>query len=472
MKYLPYVLKHLRRNWIRTGSTVLGMAVCIFLFCTLQTVLAAIDYSLQSASASRLWTRHAVSLVFTLPLSYKPRIAAVPGVRNVAVATWFGGVYQKPENFFANFAVEMPEYLPMYPELQVPEDQKQALFADRRGILIGKGLSEKYGWKIGDAFQMESTIPPYRVGKPFEFVVRAIYDADLVRNPGTDMSQAFFHHKYLYEAANGNPYVQAGTYVVEINDPAQAGEVSKAIDALFENSDAQTKTETEGAFVAGFIALAGNLSLLLNGIGLAVTFTILLVTANTMSMAVQGTPHGNRGAEDAGLPRRPGPHADHRRSAGPGAARRRHRDRHGRGDDQGAGRRAGHRRTAGRLPLDRPDSRDRGGSHGHRADHRAVRRPGAGGGRLPLAHHRVVADGVRGASLSAYRPIGYRHGRSDLGRSSYGAVEQDSMMRLVARPVWSSRDIGRRCSRAFCQGIGDTAPWLSGGRLRPEREVR
>lgn len=286
MRYLPYVLKHLRKNWIRTGSTVLAMAVCIFLFCTLQTVLAAIDYSLQSASASRLWTRHAVSLVFTIPLSYKPRIAAVPGVRNVANATWFGGVYQKPENFFANFAVEMPEYLAIYPELLVPEDQKQALLADRRGILIGRGLSEKYGWKIGDTFQMESTIPPYRVGRPFEFVVRAIYDADLVRHPGTDMSQAFFHYKYLYEAAR-NSYTQAGTYVVEIDDPARAGEISKAIDALFENTDAQTKTETEGAFVASFIALVGNLSLLLNGIGLAVTFTILLVTANTMSMAVR-----------------------------------------------------------------------------------------------------------------------------------------------------------------------------------------
>ena len=287
MKYLPYVLKHLRKNWIRTGSTVLGMAVCIFLFCTLQTVLTALNASVQSASASRLWTRHSVSLVFTLPLSYKPRIAAVPGVRNVAVASWFNGVYQKPENFFANFAVEMPEYLAIYPELVIPEDQKQALLADRRGILIGRGLSEKYGWKIGDSFQMESVIPPYRVGKPFEFVVRAIYDVDLTRHPGTDMSQAFFHHKYLYESARGNSYVQAGTYVVEINDPSQVAEVSKAIDALFENSDAQTKTETEGAFVAGFIALIGNLSVLLNGIGLAVTFTILLVTANTMSMAVR-----------------------------------------------------------------------------------------------------------------------------------------------------------------------------------------
>jgi putative ABC transport system permease protein len=286
MKHLPYILKHLRRNWIRTGSTVLGMAVCIFLFCTLQTVLAAIEYSLQSASASRLWTRHAVSLVFTLPLTYEPRIATVPGVVRTANATWFGGVYQKPENFFANFAVDMEDYLHIYPELEVPPDQTQALMADRRGILIGRGLSEKYGWTIGDSFQMESTIPPYRVGRPFEFVVRAIYDADLVRHPGTDMNQAFFHYEYLYESAR-NSYVQAGTYVVEIDDPARAGEIGSAIDALFENSDAQTKTETEGAFVAGFIALAGNLTLLLNAIGLAVTFTILLVTANTMSMAVR-----------------------------------------------------------------------------------------------------------------------------------------------------------------------------------------
>ncbi len=286
MRYLPYVLKHLRRNWIRTGSTVLGLAVCLFLFCTLQAVLAAIDSSLQSASASRLWTRHAVSLVFTLPLSYEPRIAAVPGVRRVANATYFGGVYQKPENFFANFAVELPEYLAIYPELEVPDDQKQALLADRRGILIGKGLAAKFGWRIGDTFQMESVIPPYRVARPFEFVVRAIYDVDLTRHPGTDMNQALFHYRYLYEAAR-NAYTQAGTYVVEIDDPARAGEISKAIDALFENADAQTKTETESALVAGFIAMIGNLSLLLNGIGLAVTFTILLVSANTMSMAVR-----------------------------------------------------------------------------------------------------------------------------------------------------------------------------------------
>jgi putative ABC transport system permease protein len=285
MRYLPYILKHLRRNWIRTSSTVLGMAVCIFLFCTLQTILAAIDYSLQSASAQRLWTRHSVSLVFTLPLSYKARIASVPGVRRVANSTWFGGVYKDRKNFFANFAIDPEDFLAIYPEIEVPADQRAAFLSDRRAALVGTGLATKFGWKVGDTIQLESDIPPYRVGRPFDFVIRGIYDIDRVKNAGGDVNTLYFHYSYLYEATDRR--VDAGTYVLEIDDPDRAGAIGRAVDALFENSDAQTKTETEGAFVAGFVSLAGNLALLLNTIGLAVSFTILLVTANTMSMAVR-----------------------------------------------------------------------------------------------------------------------------------------------------------------------------------------
>ena len=124
-----------------------------------------------------------MSLVFTLPLSYKERIAAVPGVRSVANATWFSGVYQKPKNFFANFAVDMREYLAIYPELLIPPDQKRGAARRSARLRDRPGLCRKFGWKIGDTFQLESTIPPYRVGQPFEFVVRAIYDADPVEIP-------------------------------------------------------------------------------------------------------------------------------------------------------------------------------------------------------------------------------------------------------------------------------------------------
>ncbi len=288
MRFLPYVLKHLRKSWVRTTSTVLAMSVCIFLFCTLQTVIAAVNWGLKSANASRLVTRHAVSLVYNLPIAYKQRIAQVPGVKNVAVSNWFFGFPGSTpdfKNFFANFAVDPEEYLAIYPEYLLTPQERADFLADRRGCIVGPETAAKFGWKVGDSFQLESVIPPYRTGKPFEFVIRGIYRVDDVRYPGTDGRLMFFHWKYLDEATRGR--AGAGTFNVEIADAGQAGSVARAIDALFENSERQTKTETEAAFRASFASLSGNLALLLNGIGIAVTFTILLVTANTMSMAVR-----------------------------------------------------------------------------------------------------------------------------------------------------------------------------------------
>jgi putative ABC transport system permease protein len=287
MRFLPYVLKHLRRNWVRTTSTVFALALCVFLICTLQTFLRAVTWNLQSANATRLIIRHAVSLVFNLPIAYGERILAIPGVRSVAKTSWFGGARRAGDfrDFFPNFAIDAEPYLAMYPEYLVPEDQKHAFMADLRGAIVGRETAEKFGWKIGAVFQLESFIPPYRIGKPFEFVVSGLYDTDEKRFPGTLRTLMFFHYKYLYESTDQR--VGAGTYVVQIDDAARAPEVGRAIDALFENSDAQTHTETEAAFRAGFVSLAGNLTLLLNGIALAVLFTILLVTANTMGMAVR-----------------------------------------------------------------------------------------------------------------------------------------------------------------------------------------
>ena len=299
MKFLPYLLKHLRRNWFRTTLTVLAMALCIFLFCTLQSVLAEINALLDSTSAKRLVTRNSVSIVFDLPIAYGARIQSVPGVKRVALVNWFGGTLPSKKegkagegdttdwsNFFPNMAVELEPFFAMYPEYQVPPDQFQALLQDQRGCAIGRKLADKFGWRIGDTFYLESFIPPHRKPDgPFEFVVRAIFDTDRVKYPSTDTNLMLFSRTYLYEATGRK--LQAGTFYVDIEDPQKAGEVSAAIDALFANSDAQTRTETEKAFAASFVAMAGNLALLLNGIGLAVTFTILLVVANTMSIAVR-----------------------------------------------------------------------------------------------------------------------------------------------------------------------------------------
>jgi putative ABC transport system permease protein len=289
MKYLPYVLKHLRRNWIRTASTLAGLALCIFLICVLQTVLDAIRKTSQDADPSRIITRHAVSLNFRLPPSYKPRIQAIPGVRTVAISTWFGGVYRDIKDFFPNFAVESEDYFQMYPEIRIPPDQYKEYLQDMQGLVIGSDVATKHGLKIGDQIQMESISPPYRVRGPLKFNVRAIYTADPAEASRVNLGLGFFHYKYLYETIKdtAGSYAGAGTFNVQVANPAQVAAVMRAIDANFENSDVQTKTETEGAFLAGFINLIGNLASLLNTVGLAVAFAILLVTANTMSMAVR-----------------------------------------------------------------------------------------------------------------------------------------------------------------------------------------
>ena len=302
MRFLPYILKHLRRNWIRTGSTILGMALCIFLFCTLRTVLRAMDDAREYGNVTRLVTRHAVSLVYNLPLSYEGQIAQMPGVKRVAISSWFGGslpAKKESQNgkkgaeghpdfskFFTNLAVEDEPYFAMHSEYRVPPEEMKAFREDLRGCIIGRGLAKQFGWKVGDTFFLESFIPPYRRREgPFEFVVRGIYDADKVREPAADDRVMYFHYKYLYESTGR--HVGAGLYVVELQDPSQAATVAGAIDKMFQNSEAETKSETEAAFRADFIAMIGNLALLLNSIGLAVIFTILLVTANTMSMAVR-----------------------------------------------------------------------------------------------------------------------------------------------------------------------------------------
>ena len=284
MKWMPFILKHLQRDWIRTASTASAIAVCIFLFCTLQTFVAALHGSL-SQSTARLVTRNNVSRFVSLPNSYEERIAAVPGVERVAAANYFGGMrdVNNPDSEFENYAIEAEGFLAMYPEYMLTETEKKAFFGDQHGCIIGRALAEQFHWKVGDALQLTSNI--YRTGKPFDFVISAIYGTDQVRYPGTDDSALFFHHKYLDEATGNRAGVR--TFNVQIADPRQAGVISHAIDDLFENSDAQTHTETEAQYSASIGVLSGNLVLLLNGIGLAVMFTILLVTSNTMSMAVR-----------------------------------------------------------------------------------------------------------------------------------------------------------------------------------------
>jgi putative ABC transport system permease protein len=278
MRYLPLVLANLGRHKKRTILTMASVALALFLFASLKTVLTTMAAASQFGSARRLVSMNATGMTLDLPVAYANRLQAVPGVEAVTWANWFGGRYGDGKRFFASFAVDARSYLELYPEIGVPPEQKEAFLRERGSACIGTRLQEVFGWKLGQDVTLQGTIYP----GDWTFTVRCIYTpTDKVINDDMMM----FHHAYL-EERTGRPG-RAGWYIMRIADPALAAGVAKTIDDQTRNSPAPTKTGTEQAFNASFATMWGNVGLLLDTIGLAVVFAILLVAANAMMMSAR-----------------------------------------------------------------------------------------------------------------------------------------------------------------------------------------
>ncbi len=280
MKYRHLIFANLFRKKIRTTLTLGSFAVALFLFGLLATVRGAFNQGLEVAGANRLVVVNKVSIIQPLPISYKDKLERIPGVTLVTHANWFGGVYQDERNFFPQFAIEDETYRQMFPEFIVPQDQWNAFIADREGAIAGQNVAERFHWKVGDRVPIKGTIFP----GTWEFNIRGIYKGS---RPQDDTTQFWFRYKYLEEREN--PYWKGliGWYTLRIDNPDNATRVAGAIDETFANSPWETKTETEKAFAAGFVKQAGNIEFLLLSIGGVVFFTLLLVTGNTMAIAVR-----------------------------------------------------------------------------------------------------------------------------------------------------------------------------------------
>jgi len=292
---LKLVVVNLFRNKLRTFLTMASVTVALFLYCALGGILDTLQESIKVGSESRLVVRNKISLVQWIPMAYRQRIQAVPGVKRVAVQNWFGG--QDPADlrgFFAQFAVDEP-YFAIYGKdidivqaseaqaaVAVPEgtDPKlAAYFLERNACVVGERLLEKKGWKLGQTVNLAGTIFP----GTWPYTIRAVYRA---KDKSFGEEILFFHFKYLSERGMGGQEA-VGTYVLELSDPSQASTVITAVDSQFENAAPATLTETEQAFSAGFVSMYGNVPFVLRVIGLAIVFSILLIAANTMMTSVR-----------------------------------------------------------------------------------------------------------------------------------------------------------------------------------------
>jgi putative ABC transport system permease protein len=282
VKFLPILLANLGRKKIRTALTVGSFIVAFFLFGLLGAIRYGFRQGIDIAGADRLVVIGRTSIIQPLPITYLERLRRIDGVVDAAHSTWFGGVYQDPKNFFPQFSVVPEDWRRMYPEFVVPPDQWKAFLADRQGVVIGAKLAARFGWTIGDRVPLRS--PGYLGGGAWEFNVRAIYHGT---RPNDDETQFWLRHDYFYEKAPQYWQGIVGWYVVRIANPDRALEVARAIDAEFANSTSETRTQTESAFAAAFVNQMGNIEFLIRAIGLLVFFTLILVTGNTMAIAVR-----------------------------------------------------------------------------------------------------------------------------------------------------------------------------------------
>jgi putative ABC transport system permease protein len=266
--------------------TLLSVAAAFALFGMLDAVRVAFNAPQSVIGIDRLICSSRLSLIQPLPYGYLARIQSTPGVQAVTYASWFGGIYQDPKNFFPNFPVEPASYLAMYPELVLPDQQRQAFLKTRTGAVVGQALADLHGWKLGDRIPLRPTIYPHRDGS-------AVWTFDLVgifkaASPELRASekQMLLHHEYFDEGREiGQGTV--GWYIVRVADANQADRVAQAIDRQFANSAFETRTQSEREFQMSFAKQIGDIGLIVTAIMAAVFFTLVLLTGNTMAQSIR-----------------------------------------------------------------------------------------------------------------------------------------------------------------------------------------
>jgi putative ABC transport system permease protein len=280
MKYSRLMLANLFRKKTRLALTLGSFAVALFLFGILAAVKGSFNQAVDIAGVDRLVVISRVSLIQPLPLSYDERMLRIPGVKAVTHDNWFGGIYQDERKFFGQFAIDVENQRKVFPELVVPDDQWANFVKDRQGAVVGGALAKRFGWKIGDRIPLKGTLVPGN----HEFNIDGIYHG---KQAGADESQFWFQWDYFEEHAPTGMKGMPGWYYVQLANPDDATRVSKTIDEMFANSPYETRTETEQAFGASWVKQFGNIEFLILTIGSVVFFTLLLVTGNTMAIAVR-----------------------------------------------------------------------------------------------------------------------------------------------------------------------------------------
>jgi putative ABC transport system permease protein len=280
---LTLVRKNLLRNKVRVGLMLLCIAIAFMIYGVLGSFLSAFELRDQVSAADRLMVTSRVSFSQTIPLAHAERVAAVPGVKALSYVRWGLGYYREPRNMLPIVMIDAETYLPLFPEIVLDPAARRSFLETRNGLIVGRGLAERFGWKVGGRVPLFVVNDARTDGsKTWDFVISGIYTA---RDKGGDENGLAGHYGYFNETlANGRDGIS--WIIVKTADPALNERVIAGIDRLFANSAAETKTQTEAALGKAFLSQLGDIALIVRLVVGAAFVIILFIVGNTMIFAI------------------------------------------------------------------------------------------------------------------------------------------------------------------------------------------
>ena len=278
----PLLWANLGRKRSRMILTLASIIVAFILFTLVEALQYALIGGVDLAGQDRLMSMHKVSFTQPLPRSYLERIRAMDGIRSAISLNWFGGYFKDERTQIFSYPVLGEESLQdVYPEITVNQQQLNEWMNVRNGALIGRAMADTMQWKVGDVVPIRSAIYFKKDGtNTWDMKIVGIFD-----NQNGDTNGLYFHYDYFNEALPNQNYI--GWIGLRLKDKNQGAELAAKIDSMFANSAAETKTSTEKAFVQSFANQFGNISAIVTVIVVAVFFTMLLVTANSMAQSIR-----------------------------------------------------------------------------------------------------------------------------------------------------------------------------------------
>ncbi len=281
MKTFKYIWRNIRRNPIRSLLTILSVGFSLALMTVLYGFLASQEtWKTDAAQANRIVVMNIQGFSGKLPISSVDDVRSTEFVAAAVPFTWYQGAYQDEKMPFAQFATDPECVFEVWPELSIPPEQLAAFKENRQGCVLDRRIAERRGWKVGDRIPLKGTIYPFSL----DLEISGIFDSP----KNTD--SLYFHWNYLNEGLKQLNYPNidnAGMIFARVSSAESIPTVIKSIDDRFGSSDTPTRSQTEAAFAQMFVDMLGNVQVLIRNIGLAVVFSLSLVTANSMAMAMR-----------------------------------------------------------------------------------------------------------------------------------------------------------------------------------------